>query len=162
MARKFPLILNNVKFMVNPTMLKLNKTVAISSLNTQSGVKFYVWYDNPEMLTISGLSAGSSAYQELQFLKTNFERADKESSLYYKTTIYTGIITKLDTTFTSDSPNKFNYDISFQLKFGQKFKIEDFSLQPASGAISDVLGRVEDTMNLYLDKASQIVSAIKL
>lgn len=162
MATKYSLILNNVKFQVNPTNLSINKGVLMSNLSLQSGVKYYVWYDSPEMLSITGISAGDSAYKELLFLKDNFERTDKTSTLFYKTQLYYGIITNLKVSFDAMSPNKFGYDINFQLLFGQKFKIEDFALNPISGPVSGFLGSVEDTINLFLDKAEDIVANIKI
>lgn len=150
MATKYALILNGVKFLVNPTSLKINMGVLMSSLTTQGGVKYYIWYNNPEVLTIQGQSAGSTAYQELLFLKNNFERNNKTSSLFYKTTIYSGIITSLEVNYTSDSPNRFGYSINFQLLQGQKFKIEDFSLQPIK--TGNLLGGIEDFVNINLTK----------
>jgi hypothetical protein len=139
MAIKYPLILNGVRFYVNPTSLKIKNSLAISSLATHSGVKYVVWYDSPAQLTISGFSAEDTAYKELLFLKENFENTDKISTLFYKTTVYTGIITSLNVDYSYDNPNKFPYSIEFQLLFGQKFKIEDFALQ-ATGIIGGLMG----------------------
>lgn len=164
MATKYTLILNNVKFLVNPTSLRINKGVLMSSLNLQSGVKYYVWYDTPEVLTISGQAAGQTAYKELLFLKDNFERTNKVSTLFYKTSLYYGMITTLNVTFDATDPNRFAYDINFQLLYNQKFKIEDFALNPTGimGQIAGIGQGVEDFVNVYLSKAEDIVANIKL
>lgn len=161
---KYTLILNNVKFMVNPTNLKISKGVAISQAALQSGIKYYVWYDSPELLSITGMSAGTTAYQELLFLRTNFERTNKTSTLYYKTGLYYGMIMGLNVNFEAQDPNKFAYEIQFQLLFGQKFKIEDFALNP-SGVLGQLAGlgdTVTDFVNINLSKANEWVSNIKL
>ena len=161
MAVKYPLILNNVRFFVNPTNLKIKKDIAMSSLATHSGVKYYVRYDTPEKLTISGFSAEDSAYKELLFLKENFERTDKISELFYKTTVYTGILNSLDIDYAHDNPNKFPYTIEFQLLFGQKFKIEDFALQ-ATGLMGDLttaLSTVESAVNVAVADSEKWVKA---
>lgn len=164
MATKYSLILNNVKFLVNPTGLAINKGILMSSLNLQSGTKYYVWYDSPEVLTISGQSAGQTAYRELLFLKENFQRTDKTSTLFYKTGLYYGILTSLTTNFEATDPNRFGYTINFQLLFGQKFRIEDFALNPSGimGQIAGIGQGIEDTINVYLNKAEDIVANIKI
>lgn len=133
MATKFPLILNGVRFKVNPTSLHIQKALNFGTLQTQSGVKYQVWYNNPEVLTISGMSAGSTAFQELLFLKQNYDvttSPGKTSQLFYKTKTYTGFITSLDVTHTTATHNKFMYNITFQLLQNQQFKPEDFALLP--------------------------------
>lgn len=164
MATKYTLILNNVKFLVNPTALTINKGVLMSSLNLQSGTKYYVWYDSPEVLTITGQAAGSTAYKELLFLKDNFERTNKTSTLFYKTQLYYGMITSLRVTFDATDPNRFGYEINFQLLFGQRFKIEDFALNPTGvmGQIGGLLGGIEDFVNVNLSKAEDWVANIKI
>lgn len=164
MAIKYSLILNNVKFLINPTSLSITKGVLMSNLNLQSGTKYYIWYDSPEVLTISGQAAGQTAYRELLFLKNNFERSDKTSTLFYKTGLYYGIIVGLNTTFEAENPNRFTYSITFQLLFGQKFKIEDFALNPSGimGQIAGIGQGIEDTINVYLNKAEEIVNNIKI
>jgi len=159
MATKYPLILNNVRFYVNPTSLKISKATNISSLNTQGGVKYYVWYDTPEMLSISGQSAGDTAYKELVFLRDNYERTNKVSDLFYKTTVYKGIITQLNVGLASDNPNKFTYEINFQLLYGEQFRIEDFSLVP-SGFLNIAMqgaALAEDYVNVNLANAENSI-----
>ena len=155
MATKYPLILNDIMFYVNPMSLKLSKSTAISSLPMQSGVKFYSWYDNPETLSISGICAEDSAYKELLFLKENFENTNKLSTLFYKTTVYQGIIVSLDVNFDHDNPNRFPYSISFQLLYGQKFRVEDFSLQ--SDPVSSALSGLADKVNVIVSDSEKWV-----
>ena len=128
MSTKFPIQINNLRFRVNPTGLNVTKAVNFGTLPTQNGVKYQIWYDAPEVLTITGASAGGSAYQELVTMKRNFERSDKVSELFYKTRLYKGFITNLTVEHSTGHINQFTYTIQFQLLFGEQFAIEDFSI----------------------------------
>lgn len=161
MATKFPLQINNLRFYVNPTQLSISNAVTYGTLPTQSGVRYQVWYDTPPVLTISGSSAGSTAYNELVFLKQNFQRSDKTSKLFYKTQLYTGFLTNITVEASTNHPNEFTYNITFQLLQGQEFAIEDFSLNAKnSGRIQNALNKLSSVINKPLNSLSS--SAQKL
>jgi hypothetical protein len=161
MATKFPLQLNSLRFFVNPTNLRITKAVNFAPLNTQNGVKYQIWYDAPELLTISGASAGKTAYKELVFLKRNFERTNKLSELFYKTRIYKGFITNMEIDHSTSHPNQFNYTITFQLLFGEKFAIEDFSLTGnEKGIVGRTLEQVENFINEPLNKLESSIEKL--
>ena len=126
---KYPLILNCVRFLINPNHLNITKPLSMGELETEKGVEFQTWYEKPETLEIDGLSAGKSAYKELQFLKHNFARTNKTSELYYKNRLYKGIITKLTVDAAIRHLYEYDYVITFQLLHGQTFAIEDFSVK---------------------------------
>ena len=153
MATKFPIQLNNLRFKVNPTGLNISKNVNFGTLPTQNGVKYQVWYDAPEVLTITGASAMGTAYQELVTMKRNFERVDKVSQLFYKTRLYKGFITNLTVDHNVAHLNQFTYTITFQLLFGEQFAIEDFSLtRDEEGVVARTLGKLESFLNEPLNK----------
>jgi hypothetical protein len=152
MATKFPLQINNLRFFVNPTQLSISNAVTYGTLPTQSGVRYQVWYDTPPVLTISGASAGSTAYQELVFLKQNFQRSDKTSKLFYKTQLYTGFLTNITVEASTSHPNEFTYTITFQLLQGQQFSLEDFSLKAnQAGAVQNALNKLASVINAPLN-----------
>lgn len=161
MATKFPIQLNNLRFFVNPTQISVSKSVSFSTLATQGGVSYQVWYDAPEMLTLTGASAGSTAYRELLFLKRNFERTDKASELFYKTRLYRGFITSLTIEHSTSHINQFNYTIQFQLLQGEKFGIEDFSLTgKETGIIGTQLRAAENFVNEKLNVVETNISKL--
>lgn len=161
MATKFPLQINSLRFFVNPTNLKIVKAVNFSPLATQNGITYQVWYDAPEVLTISGVCAGSTAYKELVFLKQNFERTDKVSDLFYKTRLYKGFITSLDVEHNTQHINQFNYNITFQLLFGEKFAIEDFSLTGnEQGVVGRTLNDLENFINQPLNRLQSSIDKL--
>ena len=149
MASKFPIQINNLRFLVNPTGINVKKGLSFSPLNTTEGIRYQMWYSTPEVVTITGESAGNTAYKELNFLKRNFQRADKLSKLFYKTRLYKGFITSI--TFDHNiisHPNRFSYSINFQLLQGEEFGIEDFALDRNSqGIASRALEQVEEFIN---------------
>ena len=148
MATRFPLQLNNIRFSVNPTNLTIAKGVNYGTLPTQGGVKYHIWYDTPEMLTISGVSAGKTAFAELLNLKRHFERTDKVSELFYKTSIYKGFITNLTVEHSTSHINEFVYTLQFQLLFGERFNIEDFSLTgQEAGIVSNTIHNLATFLN---------------
>ena len=153
MATRYVIQINNLRFYVNPTGLNIQKGVVVAPLNTQGGVKYQVWYDAPEVLTITGACAGNTAYNELLFLKNNFENTNKVSQLFYKTRLYSGFIQNLQVDHNIlDHPNKFTYSITFQLLFGEKFAIEDFSLsRQSTGFLETQVNRLEDFINKQID-----------
>jgi hypothetical protein len=132
MATKFPIQINNLRFYVNPTGLNVTKGVSFAPLNTQNGVVFQVWYDVPEVLTITGQSAGNDAYKELAMIKRDFEKTNKLSELFYKTRLYKGFITSVNFDHNTSHPERFNYTITFQLLQGEQFAIEDFTIKERS------------------------------
>lgn len=147
MAVKFPIIINGVKFQVNPRSLESNKSVKYGSLETQSGVVFQFWYNNPEILSISGYSAGTTAFQELLFLRQNYDvtiNPGKISQLFYKSKVYSGFLGDLKITHSTDRHLMFQYSMVFRLLQGEEFKIEDFALQPVGllGRVSTILSQV--------------------
>ena len=166
MASKFPIQINNLRFLVNPTGINVKKDLSFSPINTQSGVRYQVWYNNPEVVTITGESAGDTAYKELNFLKRNFQRSDKLSELFYKTRLYKGFITSISFDHNILShPNRFSYTISFQLLQGETFGIEDFSLDRNSqGIASEAIAKVEDFINeqINIGKIESKISNFRL
>src|SRR6267142_6251059 len=159
MATIYPFRLNNLNFFVNPRNLKITKGVSFGTLPTQGGVQYQIWYNAPEMLVMTGASAGQTAYQELLFLKQQFEANNKLSTLFYKTQIYQGFITLLDVEASTSHLNEFTYTINFQLLFGQQFAIEDFSISTTNnGVVLGAIGRLATVLNIPLNKASSNIS----
>ena len=155
MANIYPLTLNSLKFFVNPRQMKITKSVSFGTLPTQGGVQYQIWYNAPEMLVLTGASAGQTAYQELLFLKQQFEKTNKTSTLFYKTRVYQGFITLLDVEASTTHLNEFTYTLNFQLLFGEEFAIEDFSLSTTNnGLIEGAIGRLATILNIPLNKAS--------
>jgi hypothetical protein len=155
MATIYPLQLNGLRFFVNPRNMKITKAVSFAQLPTQSGVQYQVWYNTPEMLVMTGASAGQTAYQELLFLKQNFEKNDKLSTLFYKTRLYQGFLTLLDVESSTSHLNEFTYTINFQLLTGQEFAIEDFSISTTNnGLIQGAIGRLQNILNIPLNQAN--------
>lgn len=149
MATVFPLIINGVRFQVNPTMLASNKSIKYATLETQSGVVYQFWYNNPETLEITGMSAGSSAYQELIFLRNNFDvtlNPGTISQLFYKSKTYNGFLTNLKITHNIKRHLLFEYSMTFQLLQNEEFKIEDFALQP-TGLLGKLTTIFSQTVN---------------
>jgi len=161
MATKYPLILNSIRFQVNPTNLRISKPLVTSQLATQAGIRYQVWYDSPEVLTINGISAGSTAYQELLFLKQNYEQSSTGgiSTLYYKTKGYRGFIRRLDVAHSIDQFLRFPYTIDFQLVNGEKFNIHDFALEP-SGAFSALSNSITQVINQPINNLSSSLNGL--
>lgn len=153
MATRYVIQINDLRFYVNPTGLNIQKGVVVAPLNTQGGVKYQVWYDAPEILTITGDSAGATGYNELLFLKNNFENTNKQSQLFYKTRLYNGFIQNLQVDHNiMGHPNRFSYTITFQLLFGEKFAIEDFALSRTSpGFVNNLNNQLEEFINKTID-----------
>lgn len=163
MATTYPVILNGVRFQVNPRSLDINKTLKVGALDTQGGVVFQFWYNNPETLAITGISAGSSAFQELIFLKQNYDVTTTPgtiSQLFYKTKTYRGFLTGLKITHNISRHLMFEYSMTFQLLQGEKFKVEDFALLP-SGPIGKLTTIFSQTINVpiagFEDKINSIL-----
>ena len=159
MATKYPLILNGVRFLVNPTSLSIKAGVVVGNLNTEDGVKFQYWYDEPEVLTIKGVAGGTTSYRELLNLKQNFERTDKVSELFYKTRVYYGLIMNLNVSKDAMDPSKFPYELEFKLLFGEKFHPEDFALS-ASGYLSEVGSEFADFVDAKLSKLEENIDKL--
>jgi len=152
---KFPLKLNGVSFLVNPTNISVKKPIVKGSLNTQGGVRFQVWYNEPEILIINGISTGQSAYAELQFLKQNYEvtKTTNLSTLFYKTKNYRGFIDSIEVGHSIDRHQRWPYTIQFQLLQGEQFNIQDFALQP-SGLVGQVTNLLEQNINAPIARAT--------
>ena len=157
---KFPLILNGVKFQVNPINLNISKPILKAPLNTQGGTRFQIWYNLPEVLKINGIAGGDTAFKELSFLKQNFERTRTTalSELYYKTRIYRGFIDSLEVGHSLQSHQRFPYGIVFQLIQGEQFNIQDFSLESSGGIISGVTGLLEEVINAPIARADNALN----
>ena len=154
MAGRFAIQINDLRFLVNPTGLNVQKGLSFGPINTQAGVRYQVWYATPEVVTITGESAGSTAYTELNFLKRNFERADKLSELFYKTRLYKGFITNIAFDHNIlNHPNRFSYSITFQLLQGEEFAVEDFSLTREEQGIA---GRAVQAVEQFINKQINI------
>lgn len=161
MASIYPVTLNNLRFFVNPRNLKINKNISFATLPTQSGVQYQVWYNAPEMLIISGASAGQTAYQELLFLKQQYEKNNKLSTLFYKTRQYQGFITMMDVESSTSHLNEFTYTINFQLLTGQSFAIEDFSISTINnGVVQSAIGRLQTILNIPLNQANAKINSL--
>ena len=158
---RFPLKINGVNFQVNPTSLSIKKPIVKGSLNTQDGVRFQIWYNQPEVLTISGLSTGQSAYAELQFLKQNYEvtATTTISTLFYKTNVYHGFIDSVEVGHSVDRHQRWPYQIVFQLIQGEQFNIQDFALQPSTGLLGQVAGLLEQNINAPIARATGSLGA---
>lgn len=155
MASIYPVRINNLNFFVNPRNMKIAKNVSFGSLPTQNGVQYQVWYNAPEMLILSGASAGSTSYQELLFLKQQYEKNNKLSTLFYKTRQYQGFITTLDVEASTSHLNEYTYTLNFQLLTGQSFAVEDFSISTANnGIVLGAIGRLQNILNIPLNQAN--------
>lgn len=155
MASIYPVRINNLNFYVNPRNMKIAKNVSFGQLPTQNGVQYQVWYNAPEMLIMTGASAGSTAYQELLFLKQQYEKNNKLSTLFYKTQQYQGFITALDVEASTSHLNEFTYTLNFQLLTGQSFGIEDFSISTQNnGVVLGAIGRLQNILNIPLNQAN--------
>lgn len=151
MATRFPIQINSLRFYVNPTGLNIQKGLNFNTLATQGGIKYQVWYETPEVLTITGDCAGDTAYKELVFLKQQYEQTNKISELFYKTRLYRGFITALAVDHNVQHVNRYSYTITFQLLQGEQFAIEDFSLtRKEEGFVSKTLKKLEDSINKRL------------
>jgi hypothetical protein len=159
---KFPLKLNGINFQVNPTNLSVSKPIVKGSLSTQSGVRFQIWYNQPEVLTISGLSTGQSAYAELQFLKQNYEITNTQniSTLFYKTKNYRGFIDSIEVGHSIDRHQRWPYTIQFQLIQGEQFNIQDFALQPSTSALGQLTNLLEQNINAPIARANQALGSV--
>lgn len=159
MATIYPLRINDLNFYVNPRNMKITKAVSYGTLPTQGGVQYQIWYNSPEMLVLTGSSAGQTAYQELLFLKQQFENNNKLSTLFYKTQVYQGFLTLLDVESSTTHLGEYTYTVNFQLLFGQQFAIEDFSLSTTNnGLVLGAIGRLATVLNIPLNKASANIS----
>ena len=153
---KFPLTLNGVRFQVNPMNLSIEKPIVKGDLATQGGIRYQIWYDHPEQLTIEGMSAGETAYSELLFLKQQYERTNtlRHSELFYKSTVYRGFIETMTIGHGVDAHLRFPYSITFQLLAGEQFKVEDFALEPR-GLLGEFQGILEETINVPIAGAER-------
>lgn len=158
---KFPFIINGIKFQVNPTSLSIKKPITKGTLPTVGGVRFQIWYNSPEVLTIQGLAAGQTAFNELYFLKNNFEKTKSKSysELFYKTKIYKGFIDSVDIGHSVDVHQRFPYTIVFQFLHGEQFNIQDLSLEP-SGLLGEVSGFLEENINAPIARTEKALGQV--
>jgi len=145
-AKRYPVILNGVRFLINPKHLSVKKALSMGSLNTQEGVKYQVWYEIPEVVEIAGQCAGDTAFRELQFLKDTYAKPDKVSEMYYKNRLYKGIITSMPISASNDYIFRYKYTINFQLLNKQVFAIEDLSVY--KGNAQSLLNNITNTWEL--------------
>ena len=131
MAVTYPIILNGVSFYINPNSLDFNQELLYGTLNTENGVTVQTWYNQPGILTVNGVSIGSTAYRELSFLKSEFEQAGKLSEFFYKTHLYYGFIRSLKVGASVEKLFRYPYTLVFQFLKDQDFQVADFSLQNA-------------------------------
>jgi hypothetical protein len=165
MATTYPVILNGVRFQVNPQSLDISKAVKYGTLETQNGVVYQFWYNNPEVLRINGISAGTSAFQELISLRNNYDvtlNPGKISQLFYKSKTYNGFLANLTVnhTISNGTHLMFKYTLTFQLLQNEEFKFEDFALQP-TGVLGQATTIFSQTINQpiagFENKINQIV-----
>jgi hypothetical protein len=150
MSSVFPIQINSLNFYINPTQLSISKPTTFATLPTANGFVYQFWYDSPEVLTLTGASAGTTAYNELVFLKNNFQLTNKVVSIFYKTKLYQGFITNLTVEHSTSHINRFNYTLAIQLLQGQQFAIEDMSItQNNQGFIE---GGINSAVNLINQK----------
>lgn len=156
---KFPITINGVKFQVNPTSLSISKPIVKGTLPTQGGYRFQIWYNAPEVLAIQGIAAGQTAFNELIFLKNNFERTKTSvpSELFYKTKIYKGFIDKINVGHSVAAHQRFPYDITFQFLHGESFNLQDLSLQP-SGLLGEATDFLEENIGAPIARADAAIS----
>ncbi|MEM3509295.1 MAG: hypothetical protein QXY18_00980 [Nitrososphaerota archaeon] len=126
MAHYFPLIVEGVRFFVNPTQLKLTTQTVQSEINTISGPVIQYWYPRITNLSIIGFAGGSRAYRELVNLRTNFFEKNKMVRLFYKTQMYRGIFTYFELSHLTEEHQRFRYQINLYLL--DPFKYEDFAI----------------------------------
>jgi hypothetical protein len=94
-------------------------------------------------------------------LKRNFEQTNKLSEIFYKTRLYRGFITNLTIEHSTTHINQFNYTIQFQLLFGEKFGVEDFSLTgKETGIISSQIQAAANFVNQKLSVVETNISKL--
>ena len=167
MATKLPVVINNVRFWINPTNISSKKALNIANLDTMRGRQFQVWWPAPEVVTIQGEAFGSDAYSQLLYLKKHYEGTDGQptiSTLKYKTTKYKGYIVSLDVSADVKNLDVWTYSLNLQLLHGQKFNIEDFSLKPTGPTIGALenLEKVGEVLDLTLDSITDAIGRIRL
>jgi hypothetical protein len=125
---KFPIYINNIRFLVNPTKIKIEKTSQIAELRTHGGTIFQVWPDLPDTITFSGIAFGNTAYSELRDLRDRFETPGKEIILTYKGVSYRAIIKKMSIEGDAEKPRQFSYSFDIILVEPAHFKSEDLGI----------------------------------
>ena len=154
MATKYPLIINNLKFLINPTSLKIGERLKKAQLDTQGGTMYHFWYEEPTTLDISGKVYGDKAYRQLLMFKQQYHKTNKVSRLYYKTNSYEGFINSMDIDYAIEDLGYYKYQINFQLLNNQTFNIEDFVLVPSSSGIAGILNKGVE----FLDSGSKAIN----
>ena len=146
---------------MNPTNISVSKPLVRGELPTQGGIRYQFWYDSPEVVTIAGISAGETAYQELQSLKRNFEVTSSQrlSELFYKTKIYRGFINSIVVGHSVDAHLRFPYQIDFQLVHGEQFNIHDLALQPG-GLLETATDFLEENINAPIARTSRALRKV--
>ena len=157
--KRYPVILNGVRFLINPKHITVRKPLSMGTLATQEGIKYQVWYELPEIITIGGQSAGETAFKELQFLKDTYAKADKVSEMYYKNRLYKGIIQELTITSSSDYIFRYKYSLTIQLLNKQVFAIEDLSVK--RGNETSFSDNIKNTWKLIADDWEETLDTLK-
>jgi hypothetical protein len=160
----FPISINSLNFYVNPTNLSVTKPLLFSQVPTVGGLVYQAWYDAPETFVLSGESAGSTAYNELVFLRQNFENTNKVVTIGYKAKVYYGFMNSISLEHSTSHINRFRYNIQITLLQGQHFAIEDTALNANNqGLIEGAVNSAANFINQKLGLANiqtQIQSTI--
>ena len=156
MGQKLPVVINDVRFWINPTNMVVRKALNIAQLDTMRGRQFQVWWPSPEVVSISGEAFGKDAYKQLLYLKRHYEGTGGNpslSTLTYKTYKYDGYIVNLDVTADAKNMNVWIYSLNFQLLHGNKFRVEDFSLTESNPVLHPLtqVDKIGELLNLAID-----------
>jgi hypothetical protein len=146
MATKFPLIINDVRFSINPKNISVRKALNIAQVDTMGGRQYQIWWPQPEIMTLQGETLGETAYQQLMNLKQFYE-GTKLSTLTYKVHTYKGYIISLDVTADTQNLQVWSYTLNFQLIHGEKFAVEDFSLSDVNAPVFGEVTRWAENIN---------------
>lgn len=126
MAQFYPLIIEGVRFFVNPTQLKFNTQTVQNEVNTLGGPAIQYWYPKLTTLQLVGYAGGTRAYRELLNLRTNFFEKGKKVRIFYKTSLYNAVLTLLEVSHVTEEHMRFRYQIN--AVFLEPFKMEDFAI----------------------------------
>jgi len=128
MANFFPIIIEGVRFLVNPTSFRLNTQALTSEVNTMSGPVLQIWYPRFSTLYITGYAGGTKAYRELTYLRDFFFAENRVANVFYKTKLYKGTFTLLDLSTETSEHIRFKYQLNMILLDSKYFKYQDFAL----------------------------------
>jgi len=128
MASFFPVIIEGVRFLVNPTSIRLNTTAVTQEVNTVSGPVLQVWYPKFTIMYITGYAGGTRAYRELTYLRDFFFAENRIIKVFYKTKLYRGSFTYFDLSTETAENLRFKYQLNMLLLDNADFKYQDFAL----------------------------------